>query len=237
MMFRGNRSMCPPAPGERLPSVLLVDDDPEMLVVGRATLGRHFEVLTASSVGEALEALEDAHVGVLLTDLEMPRRDGLDLVREASRARPDIICMLLSGSDESLASAEPSPTPALHRVLRKPVPPGELREIVAHAVDVWLLRSRSAALEAENSNLRGGPRHPGPGAFTTPSWQSLREIVSAYERQCITETLAALDGNKSATARRLGLTYRGLLLKMQRYGMIGHTTRRGGNRHIVNDAS
>jgi DNA-binding NtrC family response regulator len=220
-------------PDERAPSVLLVDDDEETLAIGRAILAGPFDVLTASSASEALEVLERGHVGILLTDLQMTGRDGVDLIREASRARRDLICILLSGSDDSRALAECAALPELHRTLRKPVPPGELREIVAHALDVWLLRNRNAALAAENAEIREARRMAvaGVGGRTIEQFESLRESVSVYERQCIAEVLGTLHGNKSAAARRLGLTYRGLLLKMQRYGMMP------GRGRIVTDAT
>jgi Nif-specific regulatory protein len=47
----------------------------------------------------------------------------------------------------------------------------------------------------------------------------LSEAVGALERGMIKEALRDLDGNRSAAARRLGLTRQGLLLKIKRYGV------------------
>jgi two-component system, NtrC family, response regulator HupR/HoxA len=47
---------------------------------------------------------------------------------------------------------------------------------------------------------------------------TLAELVADFERARIVEMLAACGGNKSEAARRFGLTYRGLLAKMQRLG-------------------
>ena len=47
---------------------------------------------------------------------------------------------------------------------------------------------------------------------------SLAGKVAEFERQCIEEMLGACGGNKSEAARRFGMTYRGLLAKMQRLG-------------------
>jgi Nif-specific regulatory protein len=52
------------------------------------------------------------------------------------------------------------------------------------------------------------------GAPTT-----LAGMVAEFERARILELLAQCGGNKSEAARRFGLTYRGLLAKMQRLGM------------------
>jgi two-component system response regulator HupR/HoxA len=68
----------------------------------------------------------------------------------------------------------------------------------------------------------------GPLAAPPLGAETLREAVSAFERQRILDTIAACGGNKSAAARRLGLTYRGLLMKMQRYGMMPLASRETG---------
>jgi transcriptional regulator with GAF, ATPase, and Fis domain len=49
---------------------------------------------------------------------------------------------------------------------------------------------------------------------------TLAAMVAEFERARIVEQLAACNGNKSEAARRFGLTYRGLLAKMQRLGLV-----------------
>lgn len=230
--------MIAPTGEERLPAVLLVDDDEGLLAVGRAVLAREHEVLTARDGDAALDLLRHPHVGVLLTDLEMPRRDGLDLIRTAHAVRPDVVCILMSGSVELAEIVDAARVPGLHRTLQKPVTPPALRELVAHAADVWLLQRRIDALGTRTAWLldalraSGRPSTPAPPLASLPlgraagSAATLKESVSAYERERIQSALAALHGNKTATARQLGLTYRGLLLKMQRYGMAPTRPRR-----------
>jgi DNA-binding NtrC family response regulator len=47
----------------------------------------------------------------------------------------------------------------------------------------------------------------------------LEEIVSLFEKEAIQRVLEATGGNRSETARRLGLSRPGLLKKMKRYGV------------------
>jgi len=198
--------------------VLLVDDDPALLDVGRRTLSSNFPVVAVSEVGEARAALADVRIAVLLTDMELSRGNGLDLATEAAAHRPDVIRILLTGSD-AVDGPRTTHGARFHRTLRKPVPPRELREVVAHAADVWLLRRRTAELRAAAAMLHDHALGPEP-ASTIGADESLKRAVAAFERQCIADTLVALRGNKSGAARQLGLTYRGLLLKMQRHGML-----------------
>jgi two-component system response regulator HupR/HoxA len=55
----------------------------------------------------------------------------------------------------------------------------------------------------------------------SPGESTLQADVARFERERVREVLAECGGNKTHAARRLGMTYRGLLMKMQRYGMTG----------------
>ena len=69
-------------------SILIVDDEPEVLSTLRGILQHHgAEVLTAASADEALKLLDQHAPDVLVSDLAMPGRDGFDLMR-AVRALP-----------------------------------------------------------------------------------------------------------------------------------------------------
>ncbi|HEY4016433.1 MAG TPA: response regulator [Polyangiaceae bacterium] len=62
--------------------VLLVDDDPDALELLSTMLARHgAEALRAASVTKALEAVLEHRPDVLVSDVAMPGRDGLDLIR------------------------------------------------------------------------------------------------------------------------------------------------------------
>jgi two-component system KDP operon response regulator KdpE len=66
--------------------VLVVDDEAGIRKVVRDSLEREgHEVTTCVDGREALERLEDEEFDLIVTDLSMPRTDGLELVREARR--------------------------------------------------------------------------------------------------------------------------------------------------------
>jgi Nif-specific regulatory protein len=55
---------------------------------------------------------------------------------------------------------------------------------------------------------------------------SLQDDVTRFECERITVALERCDGNRTHAAQELGLTYRGLLKKMQRYGLIAPAGKR-----------
>jgi CheY-like chemotaxis protein len=63
--------------------ILVVDDEPDALDLTAFILSdQSAEVLTARSVDEALEILEKEKLDALVSDIGMPEKDGLELIRE-----------------------------------------------------------------------------------------------------------------------------------------------------------
>lgn len=79
--------------------ILLVDDDPDLLEVYRDTfalLPSQPEVHTAASGARALAMLESEEYLVLITDLKMPKMDGLQLLSIVRRKFPDLRTVVLT---------------------------------------------------------------------------------------------------------------------------------------------
>jgi len=81
------------------PRILVVDDDPNLLVVLADQLRADgFEVSTARDGTEALRRLEHAWPDLLVIDMMMPRMDGLTLAREV-KDRADLPIIVLTAID------------------------------------------------------------------------------------------------------------------------------------------
>jgi DNA-binding NtrC family response regulator len=69
--------------------VLLVDDDPQMVRLVEAVIHKEFprsiQIMTAVDTAIASQYLEANIVDLLITDLEMPGLNGLELLRIAKR--------------------------------------------------------------------------------------------------------------------------------------------------------
>ncbi len=81
-------------------TLLLVDDEASLRSLMRRVLRYDgYRVLEARDGIEALEKLEaDPSVALVLTDVAMPRLDGLALCARVTRRRPGLPVLLLSGS-------------------------------------------------------------------------------------------------------------------------------------------
>ena len=88
--------------------VLHVDDRPEYGDIFTSYLDEHtepFDVVTETDPIAALQTLSDSEFDCLVTDYEMPKMDGLELLAAVQRHHPELPVILLTGKgNESVAS-------------------------------------------------------------------------------------------------------------------------------------
>src|SRR5579862_1890168 len=83
----------------RAPTVLVVDDASEVRAVhARLFLGSEMEVFTAENGADALDAVRRITPDVVVTDVNMPVMDGLDLCRQlrADAATKPIVVVVVT---------------------------------------------------------------------------------------------------------------------------------------------
>ena len=86
--------------GELSPSViLLVDDDPDIRALTRTFLEHEgYSVLSSGNAVRALQIFRSAHrIDLLITDLYMPGRSGMELAQELKAAQKDLPVLMISG--------------------------------------------------------------------------------------------------------------------------------------------
>lgn len=129
--------------------ILYVDDDRANLVVFQAAFGDELEVLTASSGAEALEVLRRTPaIALLLTDQRMPGMTGAQLAEAVRREHPDVIRYLITAYSDLGAAIDAINLGQVHRYLKKPWDPVEMRVQLREGLEVYELRRRLRELEA-----------------------------------------------------------------------------------------
>ena len=134
-------------------TALVVDDHAAMRVMlARALRAFGFRVLMAGDGREAL-TLAEAHDGplpLLVTDVEMPRLTGVELVAALGATRPELAVLFVSGraSPSAVADAMRGRTAAF---LAKPFTLDELRTTVVDLVGPLPSPSRSRSPGSERS--------------------------------------------------------------------------------------
>ncbi|HLH17784.1 MAG TPA: response regulator [Bryobacteraceae bacterium] len=109
--------------------ILVAEDDPIVRNLIRLMLSKEgYAVLTANDGQEALEICEGFRhrIDLLLTDVRMPRMDGVTLAERVRRERPDIKIIVMSGETANIISKEN----VREAFLRKPFIPPTLLQCV-----------------------------------------------------------------------------------------------------------
>ena len=90
----------PSEPDPPRPHLLVVDDDKLMReTVGRGLTQAGFDVAEAAEGDEALRRLSDRPADVVIVDIFMPRKDGIELIREVRRKWPGTRILAMSGGN------------------------------------------------------------------------------------------------------------------------------------------
>ncbi|MFO7714230.1 response regulator [Desulfosarcina sp.] len=85
--------------------ILLIDDDPQVRNVIRVMLSKQgFQVIESGDGKAAIRLLKTAPVDLVITDILMPGKDGLDTIEELRALRPGLIIMAISGGGRYLDS-------------------------------------------------------------------------------------------------------------------------------------
>lgn len=88
-------------PSDAQPTILVVDDEPGIRDSYRNYLEDHdFTVLEAENGDRALDILESRPVDLIVLDLRMPGRDGLEILENIRTRNPDIPVIIVSGTGD-----------------------------------------------------------------------------------------------------------------------------------------
>jgi two-component system, cell cycle sensor histidine kinase and response regulator CckA len=80
-------------------SILIVDDDPEVLNLLRFVLeGEGYDIRSAQNGREAMAQLKEVPVGIILTDLAMPEQDGIETILAVRKEYPNLRVIAMSGT-------------------------------------------------------------------------------------------------------------------------------------------
>jgi response regulator RpfG family c-di-GMP phosphodiesterase len=116
-------------------SVTLVDDEPIVLdVLARAARSWRFQCQSATSAEEALALLEERPTPIIVTDLRMPGRGGLWLLREVQRRWPEAAIIVVTAGELDADTVGECLRAGAHHYFLKPINLDEFR----HALEATL---------------------------------------------------------------------------------------------------
>ncbi len=116
-------------------SVLIVDDEKNIrLTLSQALVTLEVETDTAADGEEALAKLKKKEFSLILLDLKMPGIDGMEVLRQVSKIRPDIRLIILTAYGTVELAVEAMKLGAAD-FIQKPFTPEEIRELVSRVMN------------------------------------------------------------------------------------------------------
>jgi DNA-binding NtrC family response regulator len=182
--------------------ILLVEDrDSLRRLLARALADDGYEVAAASTGGDAVRLLGERPFDLVLTDLKLPDRSGLEVLAASRQSQPRVPVVVLTGYGSIGAAVEAMKLGA-HDFLEKPLELPDLARLVAKAIGAeggggGGRADADTALESDDGVFQpaGAPaivgRHP-----------RLRAALRLLERVAPTETTVLLTG-ESGTGKEL----------------------------------
>ncbi|MCK4856985.1 MAG: response regulator [candidate division Zixibacteria bacterium] len=84
------------------PVILVVDDEEIMRnVIAKMLKGRGYEIETADSTLTALELLKSRSFDLVISDVQMPGRNGFELLKEVKQTYPEIVVIMMTGHSDT----------------------------------------------------------------------------------------------------------------------------------------
>ncbi len=76
--------------------LLYVDDEQVNLQLFKFNFQKQFDIILVNSAVEALNAIQQNDIRVIITDLKMPQMNGVELVNKIKEQYPEKCCIMLS---------------------------------------------------------------------------------------------------------------------------------------------
>lgn len=120
---------------ERAPTILVVDDNAGDLELTRLALQKDgHSVLAASSSHEAFKLLALNRVGIVVSDQNMPEMTGVEFLRQVKLMYPEVVRIMLSGSEDFATAAAAINEGEVHKFFVKGHDTGLLRREIKRKI-------------------------------------------------------------------------------------------------------
>ena len=120
-----------------LARVLLVDDEQAILDGLRRQLRTKFDITTALGGEEALRIMGSTPpFAVVMSDMRMPRMDGVAFLTAVREKYPDTVRLLLTGQTDMQSTIDAINLGQIHRFLMKPCPASAIEAVLRDAAEL-----------------------------------------------------------------------------------------------------
>lgn len=181
--------------------ILLVDDEARVTIILEGELLDHgFDVVATNSAVEAIELLSAQKFDLVITDLTMPEKTGLDVLKAARAERETPVIMMTAYA--TLESAVEAGRMGVTRYIEKPFANSEFVELVKQTLSLAELSGGAARLSDDNAEEYRALAQ-GVVFGKAPAAQKMNELIKKVAPTDATVLLTGPSGSGKEVAARL----------------------------------
>jgi two-component system, NtrC family, response regulator HydG len=176
-------------------SILVVDDEPELCQALSRLLTRHgFQTLTAHNGEEALDVMRREQVPLVLSDLMMPKMNGVELLKAAKVVSPSTEMVIVTGHGTTETAVEAMKMGA-YDFIEKPFTASTALKVVRKALE-------KQELMAENIELRRMLKEGGSKEMIVGRSEVMRQTLETARQVAQSRATVLLTG-ESGTGKEV----------------------------------
>ena len=171
------------------PTVLIVDDQESIrLALSRMLSKEGYEVLLADEGEKALDILREKRVNVMLSDLKMPKMDGLQLLKASKLVKPEVEIILITAHG-TIEKAVGAMKDGAYDFISKPFKKIVINNMIKKAIE-------KQALVVENKYLHEQLAHSGHDRHSDIIGQSdvMSDVIKLAEQVAPSQASVLIQG-------------------------------------------
>jgi DNA-binding NtrC family response regulator len=176
-------------------TILVIEDKESMLDMLKQTLeGEGYQVIPARDGAEGIKKLVDERIGLVLTDLKLPKKDGFEVLKAARQENPllPVIVMTAFGTIETAVKAVKE---GAYDFLTKPFDTDHLLVLIKRALDATRMATANILLKEEFADKLGLPKIIGKSG-------QMQEVTAKIQKVAPTNATVLIHG-ESGTGKEL----------------------------------
>jgi DNA-binding NtrC family response regulator len=176
-------------------TILVIEDKASMLDMLKETLeGDGYQVIPARDGAEGIKKLTDERIGLVLTDLKLPKKDGFEVLRAVKQENP-LLPVIVMTAFGTIGTAVKAVKEGAFDFLTKPFDTDHLIMLIHRALDTTRIAAENILLREELSEKLGMPKIIGKSI-------PMQDITSKIQRVAPTNATVLIHG-ESGTGKEL----------------------------------
>ncbi|MBS3917818.1 MAG: sigma-54-dependent Fis family transcriptional regulator [Deltaproteobacteria bacterium] len=180
-------------------TILIVDDDKSIRYSLKRMLEENFSVLTAQNGDEALSWLKESLPDLIIMDIKMPGRSGIEVLKEIKLVDPKSLVILMTAYGTTETAIEAMKYGAFDYIL-KPFPIPQMKELVQKAITLRKLMKDGVSYAFEPDQQKEEEQIIG----SSPRMQEIYKVIGQVAPSDVTVLLRGESGTgKELMARAI----------------------------------